>query len=474
MMVNFQQTTPGFWPDRPAVSTMTYVVDILMLLALGGVMISLLPDNSAAADPGQQQGSRILQAINGVIYAFYGLRLLLTSTARNGLMLLARTDALFWAPVVALLCLACLSLLWSDEPFVAFRRAIGFAGVIVVGCYLALRYSPREFLTLLLYLCAVIIVTSLAMVALYPEKGVMHAAEEFAGLHEGRWRGVFLHKNRLGGMMAMAVVIAAGCLALRSTRVGFVATVLLCAITVLLPAESTTALLACAAGLLSLATARLYRQTSVNARTALPALGPLLLLTVSLAAYQAVENANYVKPKYRLDPATLAPGEEHVTLHRPGFSRDVGATGRFKTWRRCWEQIQDKPLTGYGYGTFWRDGGPAEVIWAKTRFRMPHAHNGWLDLALSLGIPGLLLGAGWMLWLGVRLMYVIWRKNSDSGSAACAVPLWGLFVCINVINLGESVLFQQHDLLSALIISIAVYASTLAHKVAQRTTPARR
>jgi O-antigen ligase len=353
------------------------------------------------------------------------------------------------------------------------RRAIGLAGVLVVGCYLGLRYSPREFLTLLLGLGAAIIVASLAMIALYPEKGIMHATEEFAGLHEGRWRGVFLHKNRLGGMMAMTIVAAAGWLALRGTRTGLAALVLLCAIAVLLPAESTTALLACIAGLLTLAAARLYHQTHVTARTALPALGPLLLLSVCLAAYQAVENANYVKPNYRPAANTLAPGEEHVILHRPGFSRDVGATGRFKTWRQCWERIQERPLTGYGYGTFWRDGGPAEAIWAKTRFRMPHAHNGWLDLGLRLGIPGLLLGAGWMLWLGWRLLHVIWYHNGASASSAYAVPLLGLFTGINVINLGESVLFRQHDLLSALIASIALYASMLTVNTTPQQAPGR-
>jgi hypothetical protein len=42
-----------------------------------------------------------------------------------------------------------------------------------------------------------------------------------------------------------------------------------------------------------------------------------------------------------------------------------------------------------------------------------------------------------------------------------------------VINLGESVLFRQHDLLSALIASIALYASMLTVNTTPQQAPGR-
>jgi O-antigen ligase len=117
-------------------------------------------------------------------------------------------------------------------------------------------------------------------------------------------------------------------------------------------------------------------------------------------------------------------------------------------------------LHGYGYGVFWRTEGPAEQVWQRSQFRIPHAHNGWLELALQLGIPLTLLMAGWMLWLGARILRRLCVDCEEEDRIA-AITLFGLWLCFNVLNLAESVLFRQNEILSVLIFSVAVSAMLL-------------
>jgi O-antigen ligase len=70
-------------------------------------------------------------------------------------------------------------------------------------------------------------------------------------------------------------------------------------------------------------------------------------------------------------------------------------SGRVPIWQRFWENIQDKPLSGVGWG-WTRDefGGTDRILPHQEIFP---AHNGFIDIAFSLGIPGAILLAGALL-----------------------------------------------------------------------------
>jgi len=89
----------------------------------------------------------------------------------------------------------------------------------------------------------------------------------------------------------------------------------------------------------------------------------------------------------------------------------INFAGRVEIWSRAWYAIADFPLTGCGLGTFRR------VVWVLyPLFLIPpgsdiaHAHNIYLQVALDLGIPGLVaylavLGlVGWMLWRAAHVL----------------------------------------------------------------------
>lgn len=450
----------------------TYALDTVVLAILSNALIYLLMLDETVEPDINQQGSALLQSLNAAVYALYAVRFALNTGARRTLRSLLASDVRFWLPVAALLTFALASMAWSSEPQVALRRAIGLVGTTGVGVYLALRYPPRSFLRLLICASVVFAIASLAMTLLWPEKGVMQVSTVFADEHEGRWRGIFAHKNRLASLMAMGVVVAAGVLRGRGFQLlAAVSTLLLC-MGVLLLAESLTALIATVAALLGVATLRLLELGSRDKREKLLALFPVLLLAIAVPIYQYFQStpepraetaSAVVANPVAIGPAAVHPPASEVTQppvkpFSDGFLRDATATGRSDIWRLCWDAIQLQPLHGYGYATFWRTGGPAEQLWQQFHFRMPHAHNGWLDLALQLGIPLTLLMAGWILWLGARVLRWV-RGDCSEGEKIAGITLLGLWICFNVLNLAESMLFRQHEILSALIFSIAFFAA---------------
>ena len=72
--------------------------------------------------------------------------------------------------------------------------------------------------------------------------------------------------------------------------------------------------------------------------------------------------------------------------------RDVTLTGRTGIWLAVALMIGERPWLGYGYETFWLRDFPFRLpVDAATGYGSPHAHNGFLEVALALGFLGLFL-----------------------------------------------------------------------------------
>jgi O-antigen ligase len=76
------------------------------------------------------------------------------------------------------------------------------------------------------------------------------------------------------------------------------------------------------------------------------------------------------------------------------LGRDASLTGRVDLWQLALSSIAKNPIHGYGYSTFWEaDSQMAMRIREEMHWAAPHAHNGYIDLTLGLGLAGLLLYA---------------------------------------------------------------------------------
>ncbi|MBI2939600.1 MAG: O-antigen ligase family protein [Chloroflexi bacterium] len=86
--------------------------------------------------------------------------------------------------------------------------------------------------------------------------------------------------------------------------------------------------------------------------------------------------------------------------------------GRLEIWQRAWYMIEDFTLTGIGLNTF-----PivADVLYPLFLHgpdaRVPHAHNLFLQVAVDLGIPGLLSFLGLLAAVGTSLVRA-WRIST--------------------------------------------------------------
>src|SRR5207245_3205821 len=74
------------------------------------------------------------------------------------------------------------------------------------------------------------------------------------------------------------------------------------------------------------------------------------------------------------------------------LGKDSTLSGRVDLWMILPSYIAQRPWFGHGFGAFWvQDSVNVFQIWSTVGWEPPHAHNGWLDVLLDLGIAGLTL-----------------------------------------------------------------------------------
>lgn len=72
------------------------------------------------------------------------------------------------------------------------------------------------------------------------------------------------------------------------------------------------------------------------------------------------------------------------------LGRDLSFTGRTDIWGASLDWFAREPWLGYGYKALFNPASDeSRLIWREIGFEAANAHNGPLDLALGIGIPGL-------------------------------------------------------------------------------------
>jgi exopolysaccharide production protein ExoQ len=115
------------------------------------------------------------------------------------------------------------------------------------------------------------------------------------------------------------------------------------------------------------------------------------------------------------------------------MGRDASLTGRVPLWQVVIGIIAEKPVFGHAYGGFFTaDSIDLQYLWLQFPWQPPHAHSGYLDMMVDLGIVGLLLYL-WLfsstIFLGLKALY----------SGTLPLARWVLFfMLINVLmNIDE-------------------------------------
>jgi O-antigen ligase len=389
----------------------TLVRSVLFVAVFLAVWISFHPFKSLA-DPVSQvnEGGDVANQIGfSAIFLMLAGWMCLHEPSR--LMLLLRPALL------AILAWLALSVLASWEPMLAARRTAFMLVIMsIAGMTLLLPKNLRHFADLLAITVLIVLAVCYLGVLLVPQLAMHQATDYLEPAHEGDWRGVFEHKNEAGANMVLFIFVGMFVARVRSFALGGVIVAL--ATIFLLFTQSKTAI-----GVLI----PVMVISHVIIHSSRPRLGLALTIGV-IAAFNLASVGSVI----------FAPVRDLISAIMP----DATYTGRTEIWQFGLDHVLVHPIFGYGFGAFW---GTDEVVygmanhslWANTA---EHAHNSYLNLALSVGLPGLALI---VLWSVILPITDFCKLPPDAPSR----PLQILFLraCLfgMLASCFESVIFQE-------------------------------
>lgn len=311
--------------------------------------------------------------------------------------------------LAALVLLILSSAQWSGFPNYTFRRSILLLGSTIFTAFFTIRFDFRSQLKILtIAFCAAISLCFL-MSVFFPNYGIMGAP------HEGAWRGVHMHKNRLGAQMGFISIFL---LVVRSTHLfrGF------------------------AKGLVSLfAVGALVLVATSTSTTGVVLI--FVLLIVSYLCNTLRLGYRYQVPITNASLATIILLGLYIQANLPRilgwFGKGTDLTGRDDLWPTLLRMASLRPLLGYGYEGFWRGStSPGSTVWKALNWPVPNAHNGFLDMVLAIGLLG---GALFSISLILNLLKVFLRVQITNDARAICPAIALVFLIIS--NTTETALF---------------------------------
>ncbi|MDH3663356.1 MAG: O-antigen ligase family protein, partial [Alphaproteobacteria bacterium] len=317
------------------------------------------------------------------------------------------------------------SIFWSIVPELSARRVIALTGTTLFISYTTIAVSPERAMRLLAAVFGITAISSLVFALALPGLGTHEA-----GPYVGVWRGVFAHKNRLGGMMVLAVV-----------------TIFLC------PKHTKNELIAARIGIVTAALLIIMSQSKT-------ALLIFLFLTLILPVMnwlsgkrsRSLERAVFVLLFGIIFASLLAKNTDTILEF---LGKDITLTGRTGTWQLAWDNIHERPILGHGYRVFWSDKSPGRLVGIESwRDKISHSHNTYLDLMLDFGFFG-------FVWFLLILAIFLRRVSRILYFHKDSIAIWMLAFAAYMIVVGitEKTVFEQSDVVWAVFILSVFYLS---------------
>jgi O-antigen ligase len=122
-------------------------------------------------------------------------------------------------------------------------------------------------------------------------------------------------------------------------------------------------------------------------------------------------------------------------------------TGRTEFWKGCLLLIKERPIQGYGYGVagkVWQDPRfqrEGEFLWAGSA--KSSLHNGYLSLAIGLGLVGFLM---WLVFLSIPV-----RQILSMGFSPHKALMLSMFFQLLILNFVESALVSGSQICTSLV-----------------------
>ena len=401
-----------------------YLFSVFALIHISQAITPLLLTKGANEGDGVNITSLDLSLNAKISLLVYFVTFVLLAIRWKSALSIFSKNQLLWV----LIGVVCFSYFWSINPSQTLRFSIYAIGTTAFGLYLATRFTLEQQLEIIAWTYGLLLILSILFVVGIPQYGVM------AGVHEGAFRGVFTHKNQFGAFMAPAGVIF-WLNALRGKKHSWIYWCLLAlSCGTMIMSQSTTALGTFVVMLLLCMVYRIFRwryEVMVSAILAVTIIG--LGALIYIAGY-------------------------YDTLVG-SVGKDTTLSGRTFIWQAVWDQIQLKPWLGYGLAAFWNGlQGPSAYVQLAVRIPVIYAHNGFLDLWLSVGLVGLIIFIAGFFNTILQSLALLRKTNTPEG-------FWPLLFLTYILlsNLTEGTLSNLSSSFWAIYTAIS-YSLVIARK----------
>jgi exopolysaccharide production protein ExoQ len=270
-----------------------------------------------------------------------------------------------------------ISILWSDIPFVSFKRWSRSTGDILMALVVLSEQMPLQALESVIRRCAYVLIPfSIVLIKYYPYLGVGYG--RWSGLK--MWTGVTVHKNTLGILCALSAFFLIWALH-REWQSGN-----------LFKTKSQTFVdlfvLAIALFLLIGPGGNSFSATSV----AMLIVGISILLLLSRMKSLTTFMAKHLKA-FMISSVLIfiLLYDSVIQMVTSILGRDITLTGRTDIWRPLFDYASRNPIFGVGYGGFFAPDNNALEHEFGAQFIITQAHNGYLAIYVELGIIGILM-----------------------------------------------------------------------------------
>jgi O-antigen ligase len=324
---------------------------------------------------------------------------------------------LFSSALIAILLWFALCVVTSWDPALSARR---FAFTVIVlsiaGITLLLPRNLRHFSDLLAISTLLVLILCYCGVFLAPSVSVHQATDFLEPEHAGSWRGVFSHKNEAGATMVIFIMIGLFVARVRSIAVGGIIVGLATVFLLMSHSKTSLSLLP----LVLILSALIGRARGCISTIAL-AVGGLVLLNIFLIGSLYSETIQGL-----------------LSL----VVTDTTFTARTDIWKFTLQEVARSPITGFGFSAFW---GTPQVVYGLRDFSTwataaSDAHNTYLNLLVTVGIPGLVLVTAWIVFLPALHFF---RQIVDPYNRVLAMLFLRVWIFGVYASCFESTLFQQ-------------------------------
>ncbi len=325
--------------------------------------------------------------------------------------------SLFEMPASLLLFIlwAAMSMSWAISPASTFVR-LAFTLIVVIILHVSLTFcQPELIFKRTLQALIVVVFLNYLYLWIFPEYGI-HGPES-GGAKEviGNWKGLHFHKNFAGPVSAITSLVLI-CYSLAKKKLSTLFLAILPLIFLMNTQAKTAIMLFPITLVMSFVISRMR-----IAGVVFFALAGFMLVTFSISYFSSMED---------------------FLLATVG---DPTLTGRTFIWEGLLMYIQENPVLGAGFGSFWAIGSEAPMLntavneWIKAAFQ---GHNGFLDILVTVGIPGLFFALLFVVWTPLRVAVSHQEGKNNIKMFFLSLWIYGLFL-----NFVESALFQTSSLI---------------------------